>query len=109
VYLDQFGSASAYQAGFSRTDAFLGYPSGTHPFCGPNQTRTCSSQWWSTTQKKYGKRPGQVLQERNVNHNGSGVATFVWTLPTQQVLIVAQSDSSTLPVIYSWWRHLTYG
>jgi hypothetical protein len=109
VYLDQFGSAAAYQSGFSRTDTFLGYPSGNHPFCGPTQTNTCQSQWWSNTQKKYARRAGQLLQERNVDHDGKGVATFVWTMPTQQVVIVAQSNTSTLPTIYTWWRHLSYG
>jgi len=109
VYLDQFGSAAAYQAGFSRTDAFLGYPSGAHPFCGPSQTNTCQSQWWSTTQQKYAKRAGQLLQERTVNHSGTNVSTFVWTMPSQQVVIVAQSNTSTLPTVYTWWRHLSYG
>jgi hypothetical protein len=109
VYLDQFGSASAYQAGVGRQRAFLGFSGGTQPFCGPSQNSSCSSLWFSKINKKYTKRPGQVLQERYVNASGGNVATFMWTLPTQQVIIVAQSNTSTLPDVYSWWVDLNYG
>jgi hypothetical protein len=108
----QFDNTADYEAGLLRLNTLTGWdPSVAGDACPPPAGhRSGSTGWHSFVNPKYKARPGQSLECYTYVHN-SGLFIYLWTLPTQRVILVAndQAAGASFENIEKWWAELTYG
>jgi hypothetical protein len=107
----QFATTAAYTSGLNRLNALTGWNASTAgtscPPTGGNGGRTL---WHSNVNATYRQRAGQLLECFTFNHNSSFLL-YVWTLPTQRVILVANDNATgaTFADLEKWWAGLSYG
>ena len=111
LFAYQFGTASEYTTGLSKLNTTTGWKSsaaGRHcpPPPGTTHARTL---WHSNVNAKYRPRAGQILECYPFSH-GAGFLLYLWTLPTQRVIIIGfEFATGTFADLEKWWSGLDYG
>ncbi len=107
----QFGTAAAYTNGLARLNNITGWdPSGTGTRCPPSSGNSGRTLWHSNVNTSYPQRAGQVLECYHFDH-GTDYLLYLWTLPTQRVILVANDSATgaTFTDLEKWWAGLNYG
>lgn len=109
----QFDNTTDYSAGLRTINSSTGWaPSGAGFGCPPPSGKPEGRAGWHTiTNPKYKKQlSGQVLECYTPTHAASRLL-YLWTLPTQRLILVAGdfSSSATFNDLENWWKNLTYG
>jgi hypothetical protein len=109
----QFGGATAYRAGLAHLNHLTGWdPSVAGQKCPPPVGRSIGHEGWHTLHDpKFGTpRPGQFL-ECYTDTQASGLFLYLWTLPSQRVILVAGDSvpGASYTDLQKWWEKLTYG
>lgn len=109
----QFDNAPDYQAGLAHLHSITGWnPSAAGQGCPPPAGSSIGTEGWHTiNDPKYrAQRPDQLL-ECYTDTQKAGLFLYLWTLPTQRVILVGADSSSGASYAYlqNWWKDLTYG
>jgi hypothetical protein len=108
----QFDSTANYTSGLNHLNTITGWdPSAAGDGCPPPAGRAGGqSHWHSNVNAKYRQRSGQVLECYSFSRS-STVLLYVWTLPTQRVILVANDTATgaTFANLEKWWAGLNYG
>jgi hypothetical protein len=108
----QFDTSTDYANGLSRLNNLTGWnasSAGTH--CPPGSGSFSGlTQWHSNVNGLYRQRAGQLLECYSFNKS-SKFLLYVWTLPTQRVILVANDNATgaTFADLEKWWSGLSYG
>jgi hypothetical protein len=108
VWAYQFDSYSDYQQGVGTLNKSLKFdPAASGKGCPPPAGHSDGYTGWKST-PKYPLRSGQNLE---CYVSGGGKPVLVWTMPTQDVIFLAEYKASGASIadIINWWKHTTYG
>jgi hypothetical protein len=108
----QFTTAGGYLAGLAhlnRATGFDGRAAG-HTCPPPSGSASGQSRWHSNDNAGFRSRPGQVLECYAYSHD-TRVLIYLWTLPTQRVILLANNDAAGADYasLGTWWAGLNYG
>jgi hypothetical protein len=113
VWAYQFDSAADYQQGFTHLQNYLVFkPSSAGSNCPPTGgSITGATNWRSSSNPKYHSYTGQHLDCLTIHGTYGTEVTYLWTLPSQHVVFLAQSWNThiTFRTLDNWWSHLSYG
>jgi hypothetical protein len=108
----QFATAADYTNGLARLNNITGWdPSGAGTGCPPSSGDSGGrTLWHSNVNASYPPRAGQVLECYRLEH-GTRYLLYLWTLPTQRVILVANDSATgaTFTDLERWWSGLSYG
>jgi len=112
VWAYQFDSAPDYQRGFTHLQNYLVFkPSSAGGHCPPTGASITGATSWRSDNPKYHSYTGQYLDCLTIHGTYGDEVTYLWTLPSQHVVFLAQSWNThlTFHTLDSWWAHLSYG
>jgi hypothetical protein len=109
----QFDRAADYQAGLAHLNRITGWnPSVAGHSCPPPAGSSIGHEAWHTLHNPayQALRLGQFL-ECYTDPQVSGLFLYVWTLPSQRVILVAGDSAAgaSYTALQDWWKKLTYG
>ena len=108
----QFDTSTDYTNGLDKLNTLTGWnasSAGTScpPASGSNSGLT---QWHSNVNANFHERQGQLLECYAFDHSPKFLL-YVWTMPTQRVILVANDNGTgaTFGDLEKWWATLDYG
>jgi len=108
----QFTTAGGYLAGLAQLNRLTGFDGTAAGNTCPPPSGSASgrSRWHSNDNAGFRSRPGQLLECYAYSHD-TRVLIYLWTLPTQRVILVANNDAAGADYasLGTWWAGLNYG
>jgi hypothetical protein len=108
----QFATSAAYTSGLSKLNTLTGWKAaGAGTSCPPPGGQgSGQTLWHSNVNPEYRQRSGQLLECYSFAHS-SRFLLYVWTLPSQRVILVANDNATgaSFADLEKWWASLSYG
>jgi hypothetical protein len=109
----QYDNTADFQAGLARLNKLTGWnPSAAGKSCPPPAGSSTGQEGWHTLHNpKYKTLRSDQILECYPETGGDGRFLYLWTLPTQRVILVAGNPGSgaSYTNLQKWWQNLTYG
>jgi hypothetical protein len=108
VWAYQFDSSSDYQAGVGELNKTLKFnPATASKSCPPPSGHSNGDTGWKSG-SNYPDRTGQNIECYTA---GGGEPVIVWTMPSQDVIFLAEYKVKGTPMtnLIAWWKTTTYG